>query len=91
MKINGEFILREIADEVILVPVGQTALNMNGMIILNPVCGFIWKCLEQSMTREQILDAICREYDVDFQTARADLDELLEKLCQAGLLELNEA
>ena len=32
MKIKGEFVLRELVGETILVPVGRTALQLNGMI-----------------------------------------------------------
>ena len=32
MKISKEFILREIAGEYILVPVGKTALTFNGLV-----------------------------------------------------------
>ncbi len=86
MKINGEFILRQIADETILVPVGQTALKFNGLITLTPVSRFIWSCLEQNMSRAQILEEILGEYDVDRNTAEADLDEFLAGLIQWDLL-----
>lgn len=86
MKINGEFILRQIADETILVPVGQTALKFNGLITLTPVSSFIWSCLEQDMSREQILEKLLQEYDVDRETAKTDLDEFLTGLRQWNLL-----
>ncbi len=37
MKINGTFLLREVLDECILLPVGESALACNGMICLDPV------------------------------------------------------
>lgn len=46
MKIKGEFVLRELVGETILVPVGRTALQLNGMITLNPVSAQIWRGLE---------------------------------------------
>lgn len=86
MKINGEFILRQIADETILVPVGQTALKFNGLITLTPVSGFIWRCLEQNMSRAQILEKLLLEYEVERATAESDLDEFLAGLIQWDLL-----
>lgn len=47
MKIKGEFVLRELVGETILVPVGRTALQLNGMITLNPVSAQIWRGLDQ--------------------------------------------
>lgn len=82
--------MRSIMEEIILVPVGETALRFNGMITLNPVGGMIWHCLEQGMDREQILAAMLEEYEVDRPTAEADLDELLQGFCRAGLLNMED-
>ena len=32
MKIKGTFVLRDIAGDIVIVPVGETALSYNGMI-----------------------------------------------------------
>ena len=58
MKIKGEFIMRELVGEILLVPVGQTALQFNGMITLNPVSAQIWRSLEQGAPYEEILRSI---------------------------------
>ena len=50
----------------------------------------IWHCLEQGMDREQILAAMLEEYEVDRPTAEADLDELLQGFCRAGLLNMED-
>ena len=42
MKLRGTFTIREVAGEIIAIPVGNTALELNGMIILNPVSRLIW-------------------------------------------------
>lgn len=88
MKIKGEFVLREIAGDTILVPVGQTALKMNGMITLDPVSALIWKALEQGTDREAILEQILSRFEVAPETAKADLDEFLTQMQAADLLEL---
>lgn len=87
MKIKGEFVLREIAGDTILVPVGQTALNMNGMITLDPVAALIWKALEQGQGRKEILGQILDRFDVTEDAAEKDLEEFLAQLEAADLLE----
>ena len=47
MKIKREFVLREIAGDILLVPAGKTALDLNGMITLNAVGADIWKMLPE--------------------------------------------
>lgn len=87
MKIKGEFILREIAGDTILIPVGKTALNFNGMVILDKVGKLIWSALEQNSDKETILQHILTRFDVTEETANKDLDEFLSQMEQAGFLE----
>ena len=86
MKLNGTFTLREIAGEILVIPVGKTALNLNGMIILNPVSKVIWECLEKEATREELLTAVCDAFEVETADAEQDLDEFLEELRKQDLL-----
>lgn len=87
MKIKGEFVLREIGDDTILVPVGETALRMNAMITLDPVAALIWRALEQDKNREDIVAQIIKRFDVTEETARKDLDEFLEQMRKADLFQ----
>jgi len=48
---------------------------------------FIVKLIQSSKTAEVILETICKEYEVDQATARADLNDFLEKLKKFELLE----
>lgn len=80
MKINGEFILREVAGETILVPVGDTALRFNGIITLEPVGTRIWQGLEAGKDRETILTEILDTFEVEPEVASADLDAFLQQL-----------
>lgn len=87
MKRKGDFVLREIAGDNILIPVGETALRLNGMITLDEVGKVIWSALEQENSRDAILRQILDRFDVTEDTAGKDLDEFLSQMEQAGLLE----
>ena len=87
MKVKGEYVLREIAGDYILIPIGETALEMNGMITMDLVGVTIWKCLEQGMPEEDILREILENFEVEEDVARADLAEFLIKLKEANLIE----
>ena len=86
MRIKGDYVLREIAGEYILVPIGNTAMEMNGMITLNEVGVFIWNKLQDECTCEQLLNAILDEFDIDEELAKNDLDEFLQQLEEAHLV-----
>lgn len=86
MKINGEYILREVAGDAILVPVGETALQFNGILALEPVGALIWKDLSAGKDRSAILSDILEQFEVDPRTAAQDLDEFLDQLRSENLL-----
>lgn len=89
MKINGEYILREVAGDTILVPVGETALQFNGILALEPVGTLIWKDLSAGKDRSAILCDILDQFEIDAQTAADDLDEFLEQLKSENLLQMD--
>lgn len=86
MRIKGEYVLREIAGDYILVPVGPSALEVNGMITVNEVGVFIWKQLEQGCNYEELLASITAEYEVPDNQAKIDLDEFLARMKDANLI-----
>lgn len=87
MKLRGEFVVRNVVDNAVAVPVGQTALHFNGMVMLNDVSRVIWLCLEQETTVEAIVEAVTDAFDVEPVQAMADVLEFLQQLCDAQLLE----
>ena len=87
MKVSKNFILREIAGEYILVPVGAGAAKISGLVAMNELGCFIFKALQENRTMEALLDAIVAEYDVDRETAQADAREFLKQLDEIGGLD----
>ena len=87
MKIKGEFVMREIAGDILLIPVGQMALKMNAMITLDPVAALIWEAIGQGDDRASILKQILDRFDVTEETASKDLDDFLEQMRRLDLLD----
>lgn len=87
MKLNENFVLRQVADTWVVLPVGQASVDFNGMLTLNDSGVLLWKALEQGGGVEQLADALCAEYEVERATALADAGEFLDKLKEIGCLE----
>lgn len=87
MKLHGEFVVRQVMDQVVAVPVGQAALEFNGMILLNDVSKVIWQTLEKNTTQEEILAAVTDAFAVSPEEAKADIQEFLDKLRKLQLLD----
>ena len=86
MIIKKELIKRVIAGDTILVPVGKTVLESNGLFALNELGNFIWELLPNVNTEEEICEAILEEYEVTPEEAAKDVADFLEKLKVLGIL-----
>lgn len=87
MKIKKELIKRDIAGDTVLVPVGKTVYESNGLFILNEVGAFLWDRLETADTEEDLLTALLGEYEIAEDVARKDLQAFLEKLRTLEILQ----
>lgn len=87
MKIKQGFILRNVVNTHIVVPVSQNALNYKGMLSLNETGAFLWGVLEKGTDRERLLAALLEEYEVPEAVAAADMDEFLAHIDRIGALE----
>ena len=91
MRINKDFVLREIAGDYVIIPIGSTVLEFNGLITVNEVGSVLWKMLQNDdNTFEQLVQGVLEEYDVEEDVAREDILELLDKLIEGGILEKEE-
>ena len=86
MKIKDGFVLREIAGSFVVVAVGDGIKTFNGMIQLNDTGALLWKNLEQGAEKEQLVEAMMKEYNVEKSVAECDVDEFIESLKGANLL-----
>lgn len=80
MKLKKQFVLREIVGEAVLVPIGESAARFNGLLTVNELGKFIWENIESAKDKEELLQRILDEYEVDRDVAKADLDEFLDIL-----------
>lgn len=86
MEIKKELIKREISGETFLVPVGKTVYESNGLFLLTGVGAFLWDLLPEAKDTEELVSAVCGEYDIDQATAREDIQAFLKKLATMGIL-----
>lgn len=77
---------REIAGEHLLIPVGETALRVKGMVTLSESGLLLWQRLQTDCTREDLVSALLAEYEVDRATAAADVDAFLAQMETVGIL-----
>lgn len=87
MKIKPDFILKQIAGSYVVIPLRSAAVNFNAVIKLSETGAFLWEQLSKGAEKEDLVDALLSEYDVDEATAAGDVDRFLMKLKEADLID----
>lgn len=87
MRANKEMIMREIAGETVLIPTGQTAMRLHGMISLSESGAMLWKMLKDEPTVQEMVQAVLTEYDIDAVTAKKDVEAFVQQMQDVGILE----
>lgn len=84
MKLNPDYILRNIAGEQVVVPTGQAGQKFNGLITLNSTAVFLWECAEKGMSRQEMVEKLLEEFDVDEASAVQDVNGFSDMLLREG-------
>ena len=87
MRVNQEFLLKEIAGSFVVIPVSSILVDFDGMITLNETGVFLWRLLEEDRTFEELLAELQKEYEVDEKTAREDITAFLDEIRAIKALE----
>ncbi|MEA2336360.1 MAG: hypothetical protein QOE82_367 [Thermoanaerobaculia bacterium] len=83
---RGEFALRQVGSESILVPIRNRVGDLDSVYVFTAVAARIWSLIDGARDVDSIMATICSEYDVEPDIVRTDLDELLGSLEAAELI-----
>lgn len=87
MKIKEDFLLRKVADSYVVVPVNSMTLDFNGIINLNETGAFLFELLQKGAEKQDLLDRMLEEYEVAPEKAEVDIDNFIQKVKEADILE----
>ncbi len=77
---------RKIANTDVLISVGAGIANFNGYIELNGSASFLWDLLKEGCSAEELQGSLQREFDIDEDTAKNDVDDFLKLLSEHEML-----
>jgi len=81
---DPSIVSRKIADECILVPIKQSASEVDSIYTVNEVGSRIWELIDGEKSLSEISDVIIDEFEVSNEEAEKDLIEFLQQLEQVG-------
>lgn len=87
MKIKDSFLLKNVAGQNVVVPVGNSVVNFNAAITLNETAAFLWELLKEETTEEVLATELCENYDVTRENAERDVKVFINVLKEHDILE----
>lgn len=87
MKINEGFELRKVCDDYVIVAYGRKNIDFSKVISLNESAAIMWNAVVgKEFTCQELADLLCKEYDVDAQTALQDVTQIVASWKELGLV-----
>lgn len=87
MKLNGNFIIKEMAGSWILVPFGDKAIDFNGVVTLNETAKFLYEKCADGIDENTLKNALIAEYEIDDTTAENAVNTFIDQLKEAGCID----
>lgn len=86
MRLNKDLVLREVGGEYMIVNPFSDMIDMTQVYSLNETAAWLWQRMEgKEFTITDMATVLREEYEVDEETAIADLTELCQQWISAGL------
>jgi hypothetical protein len=86
LKIKDGFLLKEVAGNFVVVPVGENLVDFSAMITINETGSFLWEHLKNDTTIEALAEKLTKEYDIDIDTAKKDTEEFIKILSENKII-----
>ena len=83
IKVLPDILSQEVSGETVLLD-----LNSENYFGLNDVGTRIWQLIQEDGDLQKVYDTMLDEYDVDKKQLEKDMEELVAKLVDAGLIEI---
>ena len=87
MKLVEGFCIRKILDETVIIPTGKAAHCLSGLISVNETGEFLFELLQIDQTMDSLVAAMLEEFEVEKETAEADVDVFVKVLIENDMLE----
>ncbi len=85
IKVLPDVLSQEVSGETVLLD-----LNSENYFGLNDVGTRIWQLIQEDGDLQKVYDTMLDEYDVDKKQLGKDMEELVARLVDAGLIEIGE-
>ena len=85
-KVSDRFVLRNIAGDDLLIPIGQAAMDVSGLIALSESGALLYGKLREGSSMEDLIAALTEEYEVSKEEAARDIEAFLNRMRELNML-----
>lgn len=85
-RANSDFLLREVAGESVLIPVGEAGVFENCVISLNDTCSYLWKLFQTPRTIGEVTTEAGKEYSDPDGVMEEEIKKFVSEYLKYGLL-----
>lgn len=88
MKIRSNLILRKVGDTWAVFPIAEQLGYYGNIMKLNETGAFLWKCLCKEVTKDELEEALMKEYEITEEVAGRTVGNFLAQLEEQNIIEL---
>lgn len=86
MKIREDLVLRKVGDTWAVFPIADGLKEYGNIMKLNETGAFLWQLLCNEISKEELVEALIKEYEIDKKTAEGTVEQYLTKLHEHGIV-----
>ena len=88
MKLKEGFVFREVGAELVIVGEGLGVIDFGKLLSVNETAAWLWKKAGEQgeFSVDTLVEALCETYDVTPETARTDVQALLNQWLELGII-----
>ena len=86
-RINPDFILREIAGEYTIIPIGDNNVFSNAVMAPNETAVFLWEAFQQPSTIQDVVVEAMQKYDVTEEQIYKSISNFVKQSLEFKVLE----
>lgn len=86
-KVKDCFALKDIAGDKVVISRGSTAIDFNGILVLNDACAVLWDKLSDFVSIQALSEELVRVFNIDSETALRDTKLCIDKMLEYKLLD----
>ncbi len=87
MKLKFNFMINELGDSFVAVPMSDSVESFNGVLKLNEGGAFIIETLNNEISYEDLCAKVAEKFSITVEEAKENMEPLFEKLREENLIE----